>query len=71
MTGRSLNAPTTVVYALFMEIEKVKAVTIDAISGRIVQQVPVVGFNNWGEITRVFMWDGKRSNFYYLEVSLP
>ena len=45
------------IYALFMEVSTIHALIIDAGSGSIRSQKRVTGFDNWGEITRVFMWD--------------
>jgi hypothetical protein len=40
----------TVVYALYMEVDTVDAVTINATSGQIISQQPVTGFHNFGEV---------------------
>lgn len=48
--GSSSDAGLTV-YSLFVETDKVFALTIDATSGKIVSQKPVP-FDNFGEMTR-------------------
>ena len=52
-----------------MEVAKVHALTIDVATGQTLHQTAVTGFNNWGEITRVFMFDAARTLFYYVEAN--
>jgi len=42
--------------------------TIDLSSGKKTEQT-VSGFNDWGEITRVFMYDGAKNMFYLLQAN--
>ena len=63
---RAGDAP---VYALFVEVSRMWALTINSTSGVIAQQHLITNFNNWGEITRVFMWDSARVLFYYVEAN--
>ena len=58
-----------VIYALFNEVQTVKAVKIDVATGTILANVKVDGFNNWGEMTRIFSYDEKRNVFYYAEAN--
>ena len=56
-------------YAIFVEVARVWALTIDFTTGTIIKQVPVQNFNNWGEMARVFAYDANRNVFYYLEAN--
>lgn len=64
-----MGDPSTTAYAIFVEVARVWALTIDFAAGSILKQVPVRGFDNWGEITRVFAFDARRIKFYYLEAN--
>eukprot|EP00049_Salpingoeca_infusionum_P018779 m.358738 g.358738 ORF g.358738 m.358738 type:complete len:465 (+) comp18265_c0_seq1:328-1722(+) len=59
----------SVIYALFNEVQTIKAVKIDVATGTILANVKVDGFNNWGEMTRIFSYDEKRNVFYYVEAN--
>ncbi|EGD72314.1 hypothetical protein PTSG_00332 [Salpingoeca rosetta] len=65
----SVKAGSKVIYALFNEVSTVKAVTIDAETGKILANKKVEGFNNWGEMTRLFTYDESRNLFYYMEAN--
>lgn len=65
----TLTNSSTVAYAIFVEVARVWALTLDYSEGRILRQVPVRGFNNWGEITRVFIFDADQVLFYYIEAN--
>lgn len=39
-----------ILYALFMEIDTVDALRINSSDGRILHQIPVTGFHNFGEV---------------------
>lgn len=60
---------STYAYAIFVEVARVWALTIDYSSGQIIKQVPVKQFDNWGEMTRVFAYNSARNLFYYLEAN--
>lgn len=67
-TGPVEDNANPVVFALFVETDKVKALTINAANGSIISTVPC-GFDNHGEMTRIFNWDQKREVFYYVEAN--
>ncbi len=54
---------------MYVEVARLWVLTVDIATGEIIRQLPVRGFNNWGEITRVFAYDSRRNNFYYLEAN--
>jgi len=67
-TGPVEDNANPIVFALFVETDKIKALTINAANGSIISTVPC-GFDNHGEMTRIFNWDQKREVFYYVEAN--
>lgn len=66
----ALRANASLAYALVVGgfSGKLQALTIDITSGAVVKKVTVSDYNNWGESTRDFAYDGKRNRFYALDV---
>lgn len=59
----------TYAYAVYVEVARMWVLTIDITTGSIIRQLPLRGFDNWGEITRVFAYDSKKNMFYYMEAN--
>jgi hypothetical protein len=62
--GGGARADGSTAWMLFMEIDTVYAVELNATSGAALRNVPITGFHNFGEMTRVFMFDQSRELFY-------
>lgn len=65
----AVDAAATSVYALFLEPMGFRGITIDTVSGEVLNSVPVQDYNTWGETTRIFSFDEKRKLFYLLEAN--
>jgi len=59
---------SVVVYALYVEVSDLYALTLDATTGALLQNLKVSGYDNHGETSRLWTFDERRELFYLLEV---
>jgi len=69
-TMKPESSSSTTAYALYEDEEgNMNVITIDMTSGYY-SSIPMTGpFNDWGEITRVFIYDSNRTVFYLLQAN--